>query len=249
MFEAITRPPDRTTRSRRLTTLITTSLAHVATVGALAVVPMLIVSPTIPVPARIAAFVVPQAAAPPPPPPPAPAPDAPAPPPVPKEEPRLVAPSQVPAFVAPEKPAENLMTAVGVPGGVEGGVPWGTVGGIVGSLPSTAPAPPPPPPPPSNEPVRVGRDIQAPAVLKRVDPVYPDVAKMRRLSGVVVLEVTVGTTGHVQAVKVLQSAGVFDAAAAAAVRQWQYSPLTLNGRPTSFVVTVSMQFGVTGVSS
>jgi TonB family protein len=83
-------------------------------------------------------------------------------------------------------------------------------------------------------------------VIKRVDPIYPDAAKMRRLSGVVILEVTVGTTGHVQSVKVLQSGGVFDAPAATAVRQWQYSPLMLNGRPTSFVVTVSVQFGVSG---
>jgi periplasmic protein TonB len=118
------------------------------------------------------------------------------------------------------------------------------VGGIVGNLPAAAPAPPPRQAPPPDEPVRVGRDIQAPAIVKRVDPVYPDAAKMRRLSGVVILEVTVATTGRVQSLKVLQSSGVFDAAAATAVRQWQYSPLMLNGRPTSFVVTVSVQFGV-----
>jgi protein TonB len=38
--------------------------------------------------------------------------------------------------------------------------------------------------------------------------------------------------------------GVLDKAAVQALRQWQYSPLLLNGRPASFVLTVTLSFSL-----
>jgi protein TonB len=58
----------------------------------------------------------------------------------------------------------------------------------------------------------------------------------------VIVEATVDERGHVESVKVLRSAGLLDGAAIDAVKQWRYSPLTLNGRPTAFVLTVTVQF-------
>ena len=121
----------------------------------------------------------------------------------------------------------------GVPGGVEGGVPGGVVGGIVGGLPAE------PPPPPKV--VRVG-SLNAPKLVRKVNPEYPELARETRLSAFIILEVTVDTSGRVRDVTVLRGQPIFDDAAVAAVRQWIYQPLLQNGVPTEFVVSVTLSF-------
>ena len=130
----------------------------------------------------------------------------------------------------------------GVAGGIDGGVPGGIAGGLVGGLPEP---PPPPPVPETPPPIRIGGKIQAPTLLHRVEPVYPPVAVSARLQGLVILEALVDHDGTVADVKVLRSAGsVLDREALIAVRQWQYSPLVLNGQRKRFVLTVMLLFSV-----
>ena len=130
----------------------------------------------------------------------------------------------------------------GVAGGIEGGVPGGIAGGLVGGLPEP---PPPPPVPEAPQPIRIGGKIQAPTLLHRVEPVYPPIAVSARMQGLVILEALVDHDGTVVDVKVLRSAGsVLDREALIAVRQWQYSPLVLNGQRKRFVLTVMLLFSV-----
>ena len=145
-----------------------------------------------------------------------------------------MAPLETPAEIKPEE-GISLGVEGGVPGGVEGGVPGGVVGGIVGGLPQEAP-------PPAAKLVRVGGQIKTPKLLKKVDPVYPELAKQARAGALIILEATVDATGHVQEVRVLRSAPLFDEAAVEAVKQWAYRPLLLNGVPTPFIVTVTLNF-------
>jgi protein TonB len=217
-------------------------LAQLALVGAV-VVPVLFFVGALPEVPTLLAFV---AEAPPPPPPPPPAPPAArtqAPPtrPVPTTG---AAPIEAPTAIQPERTIDP--GDIGVPGGVEGGIPGGVVGGVVGGLPSDIPPPPPPPPPPPAQPrapIRVGGQVQAPALAKRVEPVYPDLAVSARIRGVVILEANVDKDGRVVEVKVLRTANkLLDAAAITAVRQWQYRPLILNGLPEPFVLTVVLTF-------
>jgi protein TonB len=108
------------------------------------------------------------------------------------------------------------------------------VGGVVSS------APPPPPPP---APVRVGGQIKTPRLLRRVDPVYPDIAAAARITGMVILEARVDSEGNVEDVQVLRSRHrLLDEAAVEALRQWQYTPLVLNEVATPFVLTVTFTF-------
>jgi protein TonB len=135
----------------------------------------------------------------------------------------------------------------GVPGGVEGGIPGGVVGGVVGGILSDLPPPPPPPPPPAavaREPVRVGGELKAPALIERVEPEYPPLAVRAQVQGVVILEAVVDRQGSVEDVRVLRSIPLLDRAAIDAVRQWRYSPLLLNGRPERFVLTVTVSFSL-----
>jgi protein TonB len=193
------------------------------------------------------AFVAAPPAPPPPPPPPAPAQPAgkPAPtrPPSPVATGTFVVPLEAPSEIRPEPPGEIY---AGGEGGVEGGIEGGVAGGIVGGLIATAPPPPPPPPPaPAPKPagpVRIGGNVSAPALVKRVEPIYPDMALMAKVGGMVILEAVVGADGSVESVKVLRSVKFLDEAALEAVKQWRYSPLILNGIPTPFVLTVTLNF-------
>ncbi len=82
-----------------------------------------------------------------------------------------------------------------------------------------------------------------PDLVKRVEPKYPDTAAALHLTGVVILEATVGADGCVESVAVLRSRhALLDKAAVEALREWRYSPLVLNGVPTPFVLTVTFTF-------
>ena len=106
------------------------------------------------------------------------------------------------------------------------------------------PLPPPPPPPAPRVPVRAGGQIQAPALVKRVPPVYPPIAVNAKVQGVVFLEATVGRDGRVEDVAVLRSVPLLDKAAIDAVGQWVYEPLLLNGRAERFILTVTVSFSL-----
>jgi protein TonB len=90
----------------------------------------------------------------------------------------------------------------------------------------------------------VGGEISAPTQLVRVPPVYPEIAARAQIQGLVIIEATVDETGHVRDAKVLRSVKFLDEAAIHAVKQWQYSPLLLNGHPMPFILTVTVSFRV-----
>lgn len=248
MFELFSGEHRQTPHADTVPMLIS-SVVHVLVVGAVVVLPVLYVSDQLPEAPDMLAFV----AAPPPPPPPPP-PPAPPPPvagkplaarPVPTTG-QLVAPLEAPAAIVAESGFDDGSEG-GVPGGVEGGVPGGVLGGIVGGLPSDLPPPPPPGllamPPPA--PIRTGGEIQPPALVHRVNPVYPDIAVTAQIEGVVILEAIVDREGRVEDLRVLRSIPLLDKAAIAAVQQWRYAPLLLNGKPERFVLTVSVSFRLT----
>ena len=86
-----------------------------------------------------------------------------------------------------------------------GGIPGGAVGGVVGGIP----APPPPPPP---APVRVGGQIKEPKKIKDVRPVYPPIAQSARVSGIVIIEATIGVDGTVTDARVIRPVALLDQA-------------------------------------
>jgi protein TonB len=90
--------------------------------------------------------------------------------------------------------------------------------------------------------VRIGGQVMAPKLAHRVDPEYPQLAVQARVQALVILEAWVGVDGHVKSVKVLRGAPLLDEPAMAAVRQWRYRPLLLNGQPTEFLLTVTVVF-------
>jgi protein TonB len=248
MFDLITEPSARPLRERSPMSKVVAVIAHAAIVAVVLVIPLLQAANQLPpvVPTMLA-FVAAVPAAPPPPPPPPSAAVAGAR----HSEPAsttgdFAAPLTAPAEIQPDQAHANADATAGVLGGVEGGVPGGIVGGLVGGL--VPPPPPPPAPLPSPTvappaPVRIGGQIMAPALLHRVEPIYPDVAAAANVTGIVILEAVIDTEGCVASVKVLRSRHtLLDKASEHALLQWRYSPLVLNGIPTPFVLTVTFNF-------
>jgi TonB family protein len=93
-------------------------------------------------------------------------------------------------------------------------------------------------------PIRVGGDVKAPHAVVKVDPVYPPEAQAAHASGVVLLEITIGTDGSVSDARVLRSIPLLDQAALEAVRQWKYEPTVRNGVPVEVEMNVFINFSL-----
>jgi TonB family protein len=92
--------------------------------------------------------------------------------------------------------------------------------------------------------VRIGGALVAPKLLRRVAPEYPYLALQTRSAGTVVAEAHVDDQGRVTSVTVVSGNPVFTEAVVAAVQQWRYQPLLLNGVPTPFILNVNLSFNL-----
>ena len=227
-------------QERAVVPVVLSIIGHVVLLGAVVVVPLLYATDNLPKVPAMMAFVSEMPVAPPPPPPPPPPSEAAKAPEKMLPADAFAAPVEAPSEIRPEMPDLPIAQRDGVEGGVVGGVQ----GGIVGGLMAAPPPPPPPPPPAPKQMVRIGGNIQAPALVKRVEPTYPEIALVAKVTGLVILEASVASDGSVESVRVLRSVKFLDEAAIEAVKQWRYSPLVLNGVPTPFVLSVTLNFSV-----
>ena len=219
--------------------ILVSSTIQATALGLIAVMSLVVASRELPAVPDMFAFIAEMPAVAPPPPPPPPVQTARAAQPTPPAATVFAAPIEAPLEIQPE-PTGAAIAEAGVPGGVEGGI----VSGIVGSVPAVVEGPPPPPPPPPapKGPVRIGGQLSAPALLKRVEPAYPLIAQAASIDGVVILDAIVNENGRIQSLKVLRGHPLLAKAAIDAVEQWEYEPLKLNGTPTPFELTVSLWF-------
>jgi TonB family protein len=86
--------------------------------------------------------------------------------------------------------------------------------------------------------------LEPPKKIKNVDPVYPATAQQARIQGEVAIEATVGIDGKVSDASVIASIPQLDDAALTAVRQWEYTPATVDGVPTAVKMTVKVKFAL-----
>jgi len=88
-----------------------------------------------------------------------------------------------------------------------------------------------------------GKAVIRPLLMKQVHPVYPEKLKEEKVSGVVVLRVTIDATGKLKDIQPEKSdhEGLTQAALDA-VRQWTWRPGTVKGQPREFVIMVTIQF-------
>jgi protein TonB len=163
---------------------------------------------------------------------------------------KLMAPSAIPQKIAMIK-EEQLppdLGGEGVVGGVPGGVPGGQMGGVIGGIIAGAqeraniPAIPRPPMPTLKAPLRVGGRVKPPRPISTPSPVYPQLAKMGRIEGEVVIDTVIDTDGNVVQLKALSGPPLLIPAALEAVSKWKYEPTYLNEQPVPVSMTVIVRF-------
>jgi protein TonB len=148
-----------------------------------------------------------------------------------------------PEFVEPETPKEEAKlqpedklpeneqfgsdtgSEVGVPEGMEGGVEGGVVGGVLGGvlggcIGCTGDGP-------------VLDYDQPPRPIKITRPQYPQEAFIKKIEGIVELEIVIDATGRVIHARVIKSIPLLDQAAIQTVYQWQFAPAVKKGRPVA----------------
>lgn len=165
-------------------------------------------------------------------------------------------PDRVDMKIVDEPP--QALADIGVPGGVPGGIPNGVPGGIlpsiIGAVPMAPPRPaviettPAPPKAAAAPPARVraGGLVKLAAPVFHPDPVYPKLAVQARIEGVVELEGIVGTDGRIHSLRVLKGHPFLVNAAVEAVKQWVYSPATLNGDLVEVIAPITVTFRLGG---
>jgi len=91
-------------------------------------------------------------------------------------------------------------------------------------------------------PVRPGGLIREPVKTHHVAPIYPAIAQSARVEGTVQIEAIISTEGVVQQARVVSGSPLLSDAALSAVRQWRYTPTTLNNQPVAVIMTVTVKF-------
>jgi protein TonB len=142
------------------------------------------------------------------------------------------APTVAPDKIAPEQPKP--------PSGWEDEGP--KIGTFVADTNPTTLAPPPVVDKQPIKPVQVGGTVRQPIKTYNVDPVYPAMAQAARIQGLVIIEATLSEDGRVVNARILRSVPLLDQAALDAVRQWQYTPTTLNGVKVPVIMTITVNF-------
>jgi protein TonB len=160
---------------------------------------------------------------------------------------RLMAPKEIPKNVAiiqeEQTPAAAMQVVSGIPGGIPGGVGGGGLGGILGTVPAAAPPPPPVKEVPKTpKQIRVGGNVQAANLIKKITPQYPALAKQARIQGTVRFTAVIGKDGTIQNLTLVSGHPLLVPSATEAVKQWVYKPTLLNGEPVEVITQIDVNF-------
>lgn len=155
----------------------------------------------------------------------------------------ILMPSSVPSTTSPivdEAPAAPPIDDTGIPGG-SGNARHG-IWQLIGDSP-TAVAPPLPAAPP--KPIRISQFGEGNLAYK-VQPQYPQIARVAGVQGAVRLRAIVSRTGTVENLSVISGHAMLAAAAVEAVKQWRYRPYMLNGEPIEVETEITVNFTLAG---
>ena len=94
-------------------------------------------------------------------------------------------------------------------------------------------------------PIAIGGNVMEAKILKRVMPIYPQLAKNARISGKVHLLSIIAKDGSIQKLEVIDGHPLLLRAALEAVKQWIYRPTLLNGEPVDVVAPIEVNFTLT----
>jgi TonB family protein len=92
--------------------------------------------------------------------------------------------------------------------------------------------------------IRQGGAVTAALLVKKVQPRYPETARLEGLSGTVRLHAIITKDGSVRELRVMSGRCSLARASIEAVRQWRYRPTTLAGQPVEVDTTIDVIFAL-----
>ena len=155
-------------------------------------------------------------------------------------------PARVPSTVALLDEAPDAPP--GVPGGTLNGPVTGLLNAVIAMAAPRRPPEPVPaaaakpvaPAPPQR--IHVTSSLEAARLIHRVDPAYPPLAQVGRISGTVELAGVIGTDGRIRELRATSGHPLLVRAALDAVRQWVYRPTVLGGAAVEVETTITVVF-------
>src|SRR5919109_2072657 len=151
-------------------------------------------------------------------------------------------PTKIPEKIKIVKEEEQPTTSAGIVGGVPGGVPGGAAGGVIGGIIGSTAVPKIAAP----QRVRVSQGVTEGLLTRKVQPVYPPLAKTARIQGDVVLNAVISKNGAIENLRVMSGHPMLVTSALDAVKQWKYRPYILNGEPVEVETTITVKFTLAG---
>jgi TonB family protein len=106
--------------------------------------------------------------------------------------------------------------------------------GLVSSTPANLPQP--------AQQLKVSQGVSQGLLIKRVEPVYPPLAKQMHVQGAVELLANIGKDGSITKVKLLSGDSALSGAAIDAVKKWKYKPYYLNDQPVEIQTQITVKF-------
>ncbi len=162
---------------------------------------------------------------------------------------RLLEPMRVPTVIrtGPDNSSPDPVGEPGGPGGgIEGtGLPAGTGDGIPNSLFSGTRVVLPTPPPPVARAVLRSSLLEG-NLIRRVEPIYPPLARNARIQGSVVLVAVISKAGTIDNLHAVSGHPMLVPAAVDAVSQWRYRPYILNSEPIEVETQITVNFYLAG---
>jgi protein TonB len=148
-------------------------------------------------------------------------------------------PTKTPETI-PDTPPESASDAPPGPGAGTEGDPNGSRNGVVGGTGDDAGGAGGAG---TQAPAALTAEMVRPVLLVKVEPSFPQAARLARVGGRVTLRAVVSVDGSVESVEVLASTNaLFDASAVDAVRRWRYRPALMDGKPVRVYFTVVVDF-------
>jgi protein TonB len=153
---------------------------------------------------------------------------------------RIMAPSRIPDTIAkndgPSAPSSGpaLDPGIYIGPGVDSGpnIP----------LPTTGTRPIDPVPPPTATHAFRPSSLLEGSLIRRVQPVYPPLARSARIQGSVVLAAVISRAGTIQNLTLVSGHPMLVPAALQAVSQWRYRPYILNGEAIEVDTQITVNF-------
>jgi protein TonB len=154
----------------------------------------------------------------------------------------VLQPTIIPSTIA------NIHEPVAPPAPDLDGVPGGTGRRGEGVSRSFGPAADwvaPPPRPTANKPLRLSHFSEG-NLIYRVQPIYPEIARLARIQGPVVLRAVISKAGTIENLALESGHPALVPAAINAVKQWRYRPYLLNNEPVEVETEITVNFVLGG---